>query len=387
MPTQDYNHLTTCFYVVEAGPDDLARPLHVTLDIAPTTAGWLRERTFAEYLRRVHETAGKGDYLPADYHVVRYEVSDPERLPDIRAANNLRGGSFTDEIRMAGGTATHIVNLRALEYLFDNHEEPYLEQYIATGIINHLGDDSHTREMLKYQHLIDHRETKALSAIETAKGVLLFSRDGWGMECRQAYLQYLADNYFTPQGREIGYVREYLVEHPTEELRASYRMQPHAFSLYDYAFMPHKAQYQDRALLEDQMALRSHPIQQDYDMFHSFVNMFRLTTNVHNVQVMRLLYLRALGSIPRWNENRRIPLLAQGEFQPLADRLDALSKDSRASRQDIYAVQRQISDLSNEMLTRHYHLPSSPAYCARREIHRQKERAVQKPTPKNKISR
>ncbi|MFQ9504608.1 MAG: DUF6047 family protein [Alistipes indistinctus] len=199
---------------------------------------------------------------------------------------------------MARCDATHIINLRALEYLFDNHEEQYLEQYIATGIINRLGDDSHTREMLKYQRLIDHQETKALSAIETQKGVLIFGRDGWGMECRQAYLQYLADNYFTPQGREIGYVREYLVEHPTEELRASYRMQPHAFSLYDYAFIPHKAQYQDRALFEDQMALRSHPIQQDYDMFHSFVNMFRLTTNVHNVQVMRLLYMRALGSIP-----------------------------------------------------------------------------------------
>ena len=39
MPTQDYNQLTTCFYVVEDGPDDLARPLHVTFDIAPTTAG------------------------------------------------------------------------------------------------------------------------------------------------------------------------------------------------------------------------------------------------------------------------------------------------------------------------------------------------------------
>ena len=51
MPTQDYNQLTTCFYVVEDGPDDLARPLHVTFDIAPTTAGWLRERTFAEYTK------------------------------------------------------------------------------------------------------------------------------------------------------------------------------------------------------------------------------------------------------------------------------------------------------------------------------------------------
>ncbi|PWL77091.1 MAG: hypothetical protein DBY24_09490 [Prevotellaceae bacterium] len=380
MPTQDYHQLTTCFYVVEDGPDDLARPLHVTLDIAPTTAGWLRERTFAEYLRRVHETAQKGDYIPADYDIVRYKVPNPERLPDIRAVNNLRGDSFTDEIRMAGGDATHIINLRALEYLFDNHEEPYLEQYIATGIIGRLCDDQHTREMLKYQRVIDHQEHKALSAIETAKGVLLFSRDGWGKECRQAYLQYLADNYFTPQGREFGYVREYLIEHPTEELRASYRMQPHAFSLYDYAFMPHKAQYQDRSLFEDQMALRSHPVQQDYDTFHSFVNMFRLTTNVHNVQVMRLLYMRALGNIPQRHENRRIPLLSQPDFQPLLDRLDALSKDSRASRQDIYAVQRQIRDRAAEILEKHYHLPPSQVYNLRKE--QRKESLKRKPFSK-----
>lgn len=380
MPTQDYHQLTTCFYVVEDGPDDLARPLHVTLDIAPTTAGWLRERTFAEYLRRVHETAQKGDYIPADYDIVRYEVPNPERLPDIRAANNLRGDSFTEEIRMAGGDATHIINLRALEYLFDNHEEPYLEQYIATGIIGRLCDDSHTYEAVKRQRLIDHQEHKALSAIETEKGVLLFSRDGWGKECRQAYLQYLADNYFTPQGREVGYVREYLIEHPTEELRASYRMQPHAFSLYDYAFIPHKAQYQSRALFEDQMALRSHPVQQDYDTFHSFVNMFRLTTNVHNVQVMRLLYMRALGNIPQRHENRRIPLLSQPDFQPLLDRLDALSKDSRASRQDIYAVQRQIRDRAAEILEKHYHLPPSQVYNLRKE--QRKESLKRKPFSK-----
>ena len=372
--------MTTCFYVVEDGPDDLARPLHVTLDIAPTTAGWLRERTFAEYLRRVHETAQKGDYIPADYDIVRYEVPDPERLPDIRAVNNLRGDSFTDEIRMAGGDATHIINLRALEYLFDNHEEPYLEQYIATGIIGRLCDDQHTREQLKYRRIIDNQEHKALSAIETEKGVLIFGRDGWGKECRQAYLQYLADNYFTPQGREVGYVREYLIEHPTEELRASYRMQPHAFSLYDYAFMPHKAQYQDRALFEDQMALRSHPVQQDYDTFHSFVNMFRLTTNVHNVQVMRLLYMRALGNIPQRHENRRIPLLSQPDFQPLLDRLDALSKDSRASRQDIYAVQCQIRDRAAEILENHYHLPPSQVYNLRKE--QRKESLKRKPFSK-----
>ena len=234
--------------------------------------------------------------------------------------------------------------------------------------------------MLKYQRVIDHQEHKALSAIETAKGVLLFSRDGWGKECRQAYLQYLADNYFTPQGREFGYVREYLIENPTEELRSAYRMQPHVFSLYDYAFMPHKAQYQDRALFEDQMALRSHPVQQDYDTFHSFVNMFRLTTNVHNVQVMRLLYMRSQGSIPRWNENRRIPLLSQPDFQPLLDRLDALSKDSRTPREEIYAVQRQISDRAADILEKHYSLPPSQVYNLRKEQRR--EAPKRKPSSK-----
>lgn len=38
MATEDYSKLTTCFYVVEDGSDDLARPLYVKLDIAPTTA-------------------------------------------------------------------------------------------------------------------------------------------------------------------------------------------------------------------------------------------------------------------------------------------------------------------------------------------------------------
>lgn len=37
MATKDFSKLTTCFYVVEDGPDDRGRPLHVTLDIAPTT--------------------------------------------------------------------------------------------------------------------------------------------------------------------------------------------------------------------------------------------------------------------------------------------------------------------------------------------------------------
>ena len=69
MATKDYNNLTTCFYVVEDGPDDLARPLQVTLDIAPTTAAWIREQTFADYLRKVHQTVQKGEFVP-DYYIV-----------------------------------------------------------------------------------------------------------------------------------------------------------------------------------------------------------------------------------------------------------------------------------------------------------------------------
>ena len=95
---------------------------------------------------------------------------------------------------------------------------------------------------------------------------------------------------------------------------------------------------------------------------------------------MRLLYMRALGNIPQRHENRRIPLLSQPDFQPLFDRLDALSKDSRAPREDIYAVQRQIRDRAAEILEKHYHLPPSQVYNLRKE--QRKEFPKRKPSSK-----
>jgi hypothetical protein len=176
MATKDYNNLTTCFYVVEDGPDDLARPLQVTLDIAPTTAAWIREQTFADYLRKVHQTVQKGEFVP-DYYIVRYEIEHPERLPDIRAVNEIRQGTFCDRIRDAGGIVTHIIPLRALEYIFKNKEEAYLESYIATGIIEQLLSDPQTLDYSK-QYINSTPVEKALQAIETRKGTLFFDFSG-----------------------------------------------------------------------------------------------------------------------------------------------------------------------------------------------------------------
>ena len=199
---------------------------------------------------------------------------------------------------MARCDATHIINLRALEYLFDNHEEQYLEQYIATGIINRLGDDSHTREMLKYQRLIDHQETKALSAIETQKGVLIFGRDGWGMECRQAYLQYLADHYFDPDHKDITSLETRVIRGCTPQLHAQGVESRRMFNRGGFFLIPERIAYRQCTLEGEPPAQEMHrlPLGHNSKDFGNFIDRYNLSISDRNIDICALLSIAESGS-------------------------------------------------------------------------------------------
>lgn len=331
----------------------------------------MRENSFVDFLRKTQEIAQKGEYIP-DYYIVCYEVGHPDLLPDVRDANNVRNGSFCDEIRMAGGSVSHILPLRALDYLFNNKEDKYLSQYIATGIIGRLTNDPETRQHLERKKEHPDTEENALCAIETRRGVLFFDVSGWGKEFRQAYLQYLANNYFNKEGAAHGYVREYRINDPSLEIVSSKEESPHAFSLYDFDFMPYKARYHDRALLGERHAFRACDMNPDYDSYHSFVNSFHLTTNVTNVQVIRLLYMRALGYMQFGAENSRIPLMASSEFRAIQNEIDLLSRDPKKNKQKIFALQRAISDKAADILQKNYNVAPSPFYLERKALHKQR---------------
>lgn len=334
----------------------------------------MRENTFVDFLRITHEIAQKGEYIP-DYYIVRYEVEHPEDLPDVRGANYVRNGTFCDEIRMAGGKASHIIPLRALDYLFNNREDKYLNEYISTGVINRLMDDPETRQYLERKMAHPDSEERVLCAIETRMGVLFFDVNGWGKECRQAYLQYLANNYFNKEGAAHGYVREYRINDPSPEMVRSKEDSPHAFSLYNFDFMSHKARYHNRALLGERHVFRACDMNPDYDSYHSFVNSFHLTTNVTNVQVLRLLYMRALGHMQFWSENKRIALLGSSEFRTIQNEIDVLSRDPENNKQKISALQRSISDKAADILQKNYHVAPSPFFRERKTLHEQKHPA------------
>lgn len=326
----------------------------------------MREQTFVEYLHRVHRTVEKDEFIP-DYYIVRYEVEHPERLPDLRAMNDLRNTSFKEEIRQAGAKTTHIIGLRELEYVFYNHEERGLPDLIGTGLINHLSDDPETRKYVTRMKMNLSLEEKTLCAVETDKGVLFFDISGWGMECRNAYLQYLADNFYNSTGREHGYTHEYWIYDAPDELLSLKKQSPHAFSLYDYSFLPHKARYHDRSLVEGYRIYRSCSMDPDYDAFHRFSRTFRTNTSANNVQIQRLLYMRTVGHRYPESENKRIPLLCEVEFMPYNRQIEILSRDAEQNKQEIYEAQHKISDLAAEILERHYHIAPSQVYLSRKE--------------------
>lgn len=327
----------------------------------------MREQTFIDILHRVHQTTQQEnwDFIP-DYRIVRYEVEHPEILPDIRAVNDLRDTTFKAEISKAGGRVTHTIGLRELEYVFDKHEECDLPDLVRTGIISHLADDAQTRQYVARMKINFSVDEKTLCAVRTGKGVLFFDVSGWGLQCKQAYLQYLADNFYNSTGREHGYAHEYWIYDAPEELLDMKEQSAHAFSVYNFSFLPHKAHYHDPSLVEGFRVYRSCSMNPDYDAFHRFSQTFNTTTSVNNVQIQRLLYMRSVGHMYPGLDNRRIPLLSEMEFSPYNRQLEILSQDTEHNKQDIYKVQHIISDLAAEILQKRFHIAPSQVYLSRK---------------------
>jgi hypothetical protein len=88
--------------------------------------------------------------------------------------------------------------------------------------------------------------------------------------------------------------------------------------------------------------------------------------------------MRTLGYASIENEHHRIPLFSAHKFEPLQTRLDELVQNKESSREEIYAVQRQIANLANDILEKNYHIPPSSFYLERQRLHEQRNQSVGK---------
>ena len=88
------------------------------------------------------------------------------------------------------------VSLRGLEYLHSHDEEKSLPMLVASGLADHLLVQPEAKRFALAQDTLHDDPSETLTAVETAKGVLLFEYSGFGKTCCHAYMQHLADRFF-----------------------------------------------------------------------------------------------------------------------------------------------------------------------------------------------
>lgn len=78
----------------------------------------------------------------------------------------------------------------------------------TVALLERINDSADTAKVLEaYIHYhsekMDNTRERTVTAIQSGNGVLLFDDTGRGIHCMERYLQYLADNYFSPALRGV----------------------------------------------------------------------------------------------------------------------------------------------------------------------------------------
>lgn len=319
----------------------------------------MAEERFLWFLRRQHELYKPSvleNYLP-DLQLVRYEFPEGVRCPDNIRRFDEDNSRIQEFIRENKGNIQNDVSLRAIEYIYGGDEEKYLPLLVTSKLADYLHAQPGIKAFSQAQDVCNDDPSRTLTAVETAKGVLLFEYSGYGKECCRVYTQHLANRFFTPEGQSLEYVNLYKMDHPGKDVLQSFQNAPNAFSLYSGFFLPDKVQYLDASILRQTRMDRSHRIEPTFDAFRQFTSSYGLTTDVVNTHILRLLSLRETGGIYGMERpTNYIPFVYKNSFDDL---LDKLKKVPQEDRNEQNRIKKTIEEKADYILKRDYELFSN----------------------------
>ena len=224
-----------------------------------------------------------------------------------------------------------------------------------------------------------------MQALSTRRGVLLFDGSGFGQMYMKEYLQYVADNYFKPYGRTLGYLKHYGLR-SDDTLRQLACRQHRMFSVLDGVFLRWKEAYFDPEILRGHRLLESQSLGIDSHSFRTFVEQYGLHLSHPTRNILRLLEIREGGYFAGFADQREYPASLRSGFSEI---------DSALHRQIAHGVSQYGSINRSQLDTqarkeaerlrrdRYDIVPDSGD--PRRMVCRQS--AAQKPTNKNRIQR
>lgn len=313
------------------------QPRGLEIHLIPEKEAWMAEQRFTEYLgrqREIYRPSLKESYLP-DLYLCRYQFPVEVTYPDIRVFD--KDNSLVQKfISQNGGSMQNNVSLRGLEYLYSHNEEKSLPMLVSTGLANHLLAQPETKRFALAQNTFHDDPSENLTAVETAKGVLLFEYSGFGKTCCHSYMQYLADRFFIAGKPVPEFVNQYKLTNPDAEVIKAFESLPHAFSLYTNSFLPDKAQYLDASILRNARLDRSHRIEPTFDAYMRFSASHGVVTNIANAQILRLLSLKETAGIYGIDHTtNRIPFMHKNSFNAQFNALENIPIENKGEQEKV----------------------------------------------------
>ena len=325
------------FFVTQ---DLKGQPRGLEIHLIPEKEVSMANQRFTEYLRRQREMYKPSlvqSYLP-DLDLCRYQFTPGVSYPDIRLFDK-DNSQVQEFITRNGGSMQNNVSLRGLEYLYFHDEEKSLPMLVSGGLSHHLLVQPEAKRFALAQNTLHDDPTETLTAVETAKGVLLFEYSGYGKTCCHSYMQHLADRFFIMDEGKPEFVNLYKLTRPDAEVVKAFHASPNAFSLYTNDFIPDKAQYLDAAILRNARLDRSHRIEPTFDAYDKFASSYGIVTSIANAQILRLLSLQETAGIYGIDHTtRQIPFMHKNSFNSQFNALQNIPAENKGEQEKVKAL-------------------------------------------------
>lgn len=372
---QKNTELILHFFVAQ---DSKGKPRQLEIHLIPEKEVSMANQRFTEYLRRQREMYKLSlvqSHLP-DLDLCRYQFPSGVTCPDIRPfdKDNSLVPKFISE---NGGSMQNNVPLRGLEYLYSRDAEKSLPMLVSSGLADYLLVQPEAKRFALAQNTLHDDPLETLTAVETAKGVLLFEYSGYGKMCCHSYMQHLADHFFITDEDKPEFVNLYKLANPNVEAIKAFQTSTNPFSLYTNDFIPDKAQYLDAAILRNARLDRSHRIKPTFDAYDKFASSYGIVTSIANAQILRLLSLQETAGIYGIDYiTGQIPFMHKNSFNSQFNALQNIPAENKGDQEKVKAL---IRDQAAYILKRDYGI--SPDNRQNREI----EPVISIQTPKGAV--
>ncbi len=354
--------------------DTEGNPKEIFLDLGfqNERSSVLKTKYLREYIRHVVRRQGRGESIP-DFQIMRYDFPNGWKVPmkGRRTLQEYYEQGIIPAARDQNVEPTKLISLRDATFILQK----------GLPLLDISTEHAKLARRRDYKEFIERNqqgewkafmqgEAKKYTAVETDRGVLLFSQSKQGQKALHTYLKEYADNFFDP-ARSTEVLKIYEVANPTADVaaqadncidrlsRRDMRSDDADLRYSRYSFTPEKML--DRSVLDGALCIDKYDMRPDFHNYDRFTTDNSLVINPHNYDIASLLYIAENGMADHLYTPGIHSFGFGKEFGPLAEKIAdtvRVKGENPASTHDFgyAALQRQAKETAREILLSQYNI-------------------------------